>query len=138
MRFDRFDPRLIQFYEQCQAKGYQDMTDETQSLKAKVIAMDLKLPFDDIRGLYDLAKIQYENEQKRKQEEARQAEELEAAGSGRRMAAEAAAGGQRHGSTVRLPAAGWNGLLHLWRFQGEVGGGTGPERGSREIYHLQL
>ena len=34
------EANLYSFYDQCQSKGYSDMQDETQSLKAKVIATD--------------------------------------------------------------------------------------------------
>lgn len=34
---------MAQFYAQCQQKGYTDMHDDVQSLKAKVIATDLGL-----------------------------------------------------------------------------------------------
>ena len=40
---DKKTQDMAQFYNECQNKGYTDMQDETQSLKAKVIAMDLGL-----------------------------------------------------------------------------------------------
>ena len=35
--------RLLLFYEECVKKGYSDMTDPQQALKAKVIATDMEL-----------------------------------------------------------------------------------------------
>ena len=47
---------MAEFYRQCKQKGYTDMTDDTQSLKAKVIATDLGLRYSDISALYEKAK----------------------------------------------------------------------------------
>lgn len=73
--------KLVSFYQSCMEKGYVDMSDATQSLKAKVIASDLGLNYKNIDKLYNEAKLAYENhvvaEEKRKQqleeEEARKA-----------------------------------------------------------------
>ena len=54
--------RLIEFYQTCQAKGYTDMLDDTQSLKAKVIASDMKLKYGDIVAFYEKAKQCYEQD----------------------------------------------------------------------------
>ncbi len=63
----------VDFYRQCVAKGYTDMSDETQSLKAKVIAMDLGLSIKNIDVLFAQAKADYESakaaEEKRLAEE---------------------------------------------------------------------
>ena len=53
--------KLISFYKQCMEKGYVDMTDATQSLKAKVIASDLGLNYKNIEKLYSDAKLANEN-----------------------------------------------------------------------------
>lgn len=37
--------RLLLFYEECVKKGYSDMTDPQQALKAKVIATDMELRY---------------------------------------------------------------------------------------------
>ena len=47
---------MAQFYQQCQEKGYTDMSDATQSLKAKVIATDMNLKYGDISAFYKKAK----------------------------------------------------------------------------------
>lgn len=52
--------KMALFYEQCQAKGYTNMEDETQSLKAKVIATDLGLKYGRIGSLYKDAAKAYE------------------------------------------------------------------------------
>lgn len=54
---------MAQFYEQCQTKGYIDMTDATQSLKAKVIASDLNLNYGNIVEFYAKAKTCYDQVQ---------------------------------------------------------------------------
>ena len=46
---------MLRFYEECQNKGCTDMQDDTQSLKAKDIAADLGLKYDDIETLFDEA-----------------------------------------------------------------------------------
>ena len=53
---DKKTELMAQFYAECQQKGYTDMTDDTQSLKAKVIATDLKLKYKKvyIYPLYNL------------------------------------------------------------------------------------
>lgn len=50
---------MSEFYLQCQEKGYTNMADPTQSLKAKVIATDLNLPYKDIVVFYEKAKQCY-------------------------------------------------------------------------------
>lgn len=48
--------KLLEFYSECQKNGYTNMKDETQSLKAKVIASDLGLNYSKIVALYEEAK----------------------------------------------------------------------------------
>ena len=67
------EANLYSFYDQCQSKGYSDMQDETQSLKAKVIATDLGIKYKDIAIVYEEAKAVYETENERR----RQAEILQ-------------------------------------------------------------
>ena len=71
---DKKTTLMAQFYEQCQTKGYTDMSDATQSLKAKVIASDLKLNYGNIVEFYAKAKNCYDRVQEEKAEEARKAE----------------------------------------------------------------
>ena len=47
---------MAEFYRQCKQKGYTDMTDDTQSLKAKVIASDLGLRYGDIATFFNKAR----------------------------------------------------------------------------------
>ncbi len=47
---------MAEFYRECKKKGYTDMRNSTQSLKAKVIATDLGLKYDDISKFYEKAK----------------------------------------------------------------------------------
>ena len=54
------DNKNISFYLQCIENGYTDMKDETQSLKAKVIAMDLNLRYKNIESLFAESKAVYE------------------------------------------------------------------------------
>lgn len=56
------EDKLISFYKECVNKGYANMTDETQSLKAKVIATDLGLRYRRIENLFEEAKDMYEDE----------------------------------------------------------------------------
>jgi len=63
---------MAQFYKACQEKGYTDMTDDRQSLKAKVIATDLKLNYGKIEVFYEKARECYEQIQKEKEEIRRQ------------------------------------------------------------------
>jgi len=51
---------MAQFYEQCQQKGYTDMTNADHSLKAKVIATDLNLNYGKIEVFYEKAKKSYD------------------------------------------------------------------------------
>lgn len=51
------DELLLQFYSECQKQGYSDMKDNTESLKAKVIATDLGLKYNKIDKLYEEAKL---------------------------------------------------------------------------------
>ena len=69
---DKKTQLMAQFYQQCQEKGYTDMHDATQSLKAKVIATDLGLNYGDIALFYEKARqsyevIQIENAEKERQ-----------------------------------------------------------------------
>ncbi len=59
------DKLLYKFYKQCMEKGYSDMQDVTESLKAKVIATDLGIKYKDIAKTYEEAKVLYEEERKR-------------------------------------------------------------------------
>lgn len=63
------EEKLYSFYVQCKNKGYKNMQDETESLKAKVIATDMGLRYRDIGKLYQEAKSVYEAEEKRKAHE---------------------------------------------------------------------
>ena len=56
---DKKTTLMAQFYEECQKKGYTDMKDPTQSLKAKVLATDLKLKYRNIVEFYERAKEAY-------------------------------------------------------------------------------
>lgn len=73
---DREFNARVSFYQQCLQKGYTDMNDETQSLKAKVIAMDLGLPIRNVDVLFQEAKADYEASVAEK-EKLRQEEENE-------------------------------------------------------------
>ena len=57
---DERTQKLARFYEQCQSKGYTDMADEVQKLKAKVIASDLGLNYGNIGKLYQNAAEAYD------------------------------------------------------------------------------
>jgi len=57
---------LIKFYLQCRDKGYTDMSDATQSLKAKVIASDLGLGYKKIDAVFAEAKALYEQTEEQK------------------------------------------------------------------------
>lgn len=75
---------MSQFYQQCQEKGYTDMRDGIQSLKAKVIATDLNLKYKDIAEFYEKARqcynqIQTENERAEQQRRIQQQKEKEEA-----------------------------------------------------------
>ena len=63
------EQKLYEFYEACVTKGYHNMSDATESLKAKVIATDLEIKYKDIARLYEQAKVVYEEEIQRKQQE---------------------------------------------------------------------
>lgn len=65
---DKKTELMAQFYADCQQKGYTDMTDDTQSLKAKVIATDLKLNYGNIKAFYEKSKTCYEQVQAEKTE----------------------------------------------------------------------
>ena len=69
--------RLLLFYEECVKKGYSDMTDPQQALKAKVIATDRKLRYgNSIEQFFQKAKAAYkEREAERIAEKQRIAEE---------------------------------------------------------------
>lgn len=76
--------KMAQFYEQCQAKGYTDMSDEAQALKAKVIAADLGLNYGKIADFYAKAEkaflqVSAEREEARKEQELVQRLRVEAA-----------------------------------------------------------
>lgn len=63
--------QMASFYSQCRAKGYTDMTDATQSLKAKVIATDLGLKYkNNIVAFYEEAKKCHETVEREKAIEA--------------------------------------------------------------------
>ncbi len=64
---------MAQFYEECQKKGYTNMQDDIQSLKAKVIATDMKLKYGDIIAFYEKARQCYEDLQSEKEIEAKKA-----------------------------------------------------------------
>ena len=68
---------MAKFYEQCQEKGYTDMADATQSLKAKVIATDLGLDYGSSIGMlyFDAAKCYDEVIRDQKAEAARKKRE---------------------------------------------------------------
>lgn len=54
--------RLLLFYEECVKKGYSDMTDPQQALKAKVIATDRKLRYgNSIEQFFQKAKRRMKN-----------------------------------------------------------------------------
>ena len=80
---DRKTQLMAQFYETCQQKGYTNMDDPTQSLKAKVIATDLNLNYGNISVFYKKAKesyelIQIENAGKERQRQKEEKEEKRA------------------------------------------------------------
>ena len=85
---DKKTELMAQFYAKCQQKGYTDMTDDTQSLKAKVIATDLKLNYGNIVSFYEKAKSCYEQVQKEKAEAEAEAAEKEAKEEEKRLAKE--------------------------------------------------
>lgn len=64
---------MAQFYEQCQKKGYTDMRDATQSLKAKVIATDLGLRYGNMEDFYQKAELCYRQVQQEQEEAAKKA-----------------------------------------------------------------
>ncbi len=51
---------LIKFYNECQAKDCNNMSDSNQRIKAKVIASDLGLNYKNVYSLYEQAKNEYE------------------------------------------------------------------------------
>ena len=53
---DKKTQLLADFYTACLEKGYTDMRDPTQSLKAKVIATDMKLNYGDIVKFFETAR----------------------------------------------------------------------------------
>lgn len=64
--------KMADFYSQCLAKGYTDMTDEQMQLKAKVIATDLGLNYTkNLVSFFEEAKKCYEvvSDEKKKEEE---------------------------------------------------------------------
>ena len=63
------EQKLHSFYLACVNKGYTDMKDDTQSLKAKVIATDMGIRYRDIEKLYHDAKAVYDAEVKRVEHE---------------------------------------------------------------------
>lgn len=64
------EEKLISLYKSCLENDYIDMSDETQQLKVKVFAMDLKLKYKDVTDLYNEAKELYEKAERIKAEEA--------------------------------------------------------------------
>jgi len=72
------EQKMFTFYEECLNKGYLNMQDGTQSLKAKVIASDLGLRYGNIEKLFSEAKTVYEREmQLREAEDRKQVMEKE-------------------------------------------------------------
>lgn len=72
---DKKTEKLAQFYQACHQKGYTDMTDAQQSLKAKVIAADLGLKYgSDIVEFFERAKACSETVEAEKREAEAQAE----------------------------------------------------------------
>lgn len=69
---DKKTELMAQFYEECQKKGYTDMHNDTQSLKAKVIATDLKLNYGNIAAFYEKAENCYTQVQEEKAEAQKQ------------------------------------------------------------------
>lgn len=67
---------MMQFYMQCLEKGYVDMNDDTQSLKAKVIATDLGLKYGDIVKFFEKAKQVYDEEKAESERKAVDGENL--------------------------------------------------------------
>lgn len=64
--------KMADFYSQCLAKGYTDMTDEQMQLKAKVIATDLGLNYTkNLVSFFEEAKKCYEivSDERKKEEE---------------------------------------------------------------------
>lgn len=62
--------KLIKFYGTCLEKGYSNMSDDKESLKAKVIATDLGIKYKNIAETYAEAKILYEKDIITKENEA--------------------------------------------------------------------
>ena len=75
------EEKLCNFYSKCIEKEYTDMSDDTQSLKAKVIATDLGLRYGKIGALFEEAKAVFEATEARKKaaEEKAAAEAVRAA-----------------------------------------------------------
>lgn len=79
---DKKTELMARFYEECQKKGYTNMHNDTQSLKAKVIATDLKLNYGNIAAFYEKAKkcytqVQAEKAESQKQQKIQQQKEAE-------------------------------------------------------------
>lgn len=60
---DQKTRKMSDFYSKCQKMGYTNMRDNTQSLKAKVIATDMGLSYGNIVSFYDKAKACYDQVQ---------------------------------------------------------------------------
>lgn len=68
--------RLLLFYEECVKKGYSDMTDPQQALKAKVIATDMELRYgNSVEKLFQKAKAASEEQKVKRVEAERKAAE---------------------------------------------------------------
>ena len=68
--------RLLLFYEECVKKGYSDMTDPQQALKAKVIATDMELRYgNSVEKLFQKAKAASEEQKVKRIEAERKAAE---------------------------------------------------------------
>lgn len=77
---DRKTEKMAEFYTQCQKKGYTNMRDDTQALKAKVIATDLGLNYGNIVSFYEKAKACREEIEKEKAAERALREKRQVAG----------------------------------------------------------
>ena len=99
------EEKLYTFYKQCQEKSYTDMSDETQALKAKVFAMDLKLRYSDISALYEEAREVYNAVEERNRIEKEEADKLAArqAVQGEKLLSITGSGKDEHVTVFRRP-----------------------------------
>ena len=65
--------KLVKLYSYCEENGYLDMSDDKQSIKAKVYATDLKLRYKKIETLVSEAKVAYEEYEKERIEREKRA-----------------------------------------------------------------